>query len=155
MADLTKMIVVPMDGSKNELRSLDYLNLIFGPRHNLDVTLFYVLSSLPPIPLEEQGMNRESRLQVKSVEEQNIRMAERILREAKVALVRKGFEKGRVKTLYKRRKVGTARDICMWADDNRADSVLISTRGRSRLQAFLWGKSLGSYWNIVRFARFG
>ena len=52
-AEKQKMIVVPVDGSKNSLRSLDYTNLMFGPKHNLKVTLFHVLPSLPAFLSEE------------------------------------------------------------------------------------------------------
>ena len=43
MDNLTKKIVIPVDGSKNSLRSLDYLALIYGPKHKLDVNLLLKL----------------------------------------------------------------------------------------------------------------
>ena len=51
--DIQKKIVVPVDGSDNALASLDYINLLFGPQHNLKTTLFYVIPRLPPILVEE------------------------------------------------------------------------------------------------------
>ena len=48
MEDLTKHIVIPLDGSKNSLRSLEYIDLIYGSRHNLELTLIHILPSLPP-----------------------------------------------------------------------------------------------------------
>jgi hypothetical protein len=42
MAELSKMVVLPVDGSENALRSLDYLHLLFGSRHNLEVALKYL-----------------------------------------------------------------------------------------------------------------
>jgi hypothetical protein len=53
VADIQKMISVPVDGSENALKSLDYINPIFGPQHNLKTTLFYALPRLLPILLEE------------------------------------------------------------------------------------------------------
>ena len=50
-----KMIVVPIDGTENSLRSLNYVNLMFGPKHNLKVTLFHGLPSLPPVLIEENS----------------------------------------------------------------------------------------------------
>ena len=44
-----KMIVVPIDGTENSLRSLNYVNLMFGPKHNLKVTVFHVLPGLPTV----------------------------------------------------------------------------------------------------------
>ena len=54
METLTKKIVIPVDGSKNALKSLDYLELIYGQKHNMDVHLFYVLPPLPPILTDEE-----------------------------------------------------------------------------------------------------
>ena len=51
--DIQKMIVVPVDGSENVLRNLEYINVVFGSDHNLKVTLFYVVTRLPSILVEE------------------------------------------------------------------------------------------------------
>jgi nucleotide-binding universal stress UspA family protein len=67
-------------------------------------------------------------------------MAERILSEAKNALIQKGFPEESVKTIYRKKEVDIARDICNWAENKRADAVLITTRGRSRLEAFFMGE---------------
>ncbi|MFP3869786.1 MAG: universal stress protein [Syntrophobacteria bacterium] len=139
-ADLTKMIVVPVDGSENSLKSMEYLSLIYGPGHDLEVTLFYVLPALPPLLEEERTKDRDAAQKVHAIENKTIRLAERMLGEAKSALVGKGFKEERIKTLYRKKEAGIARDICNWAEDKRADAVLITTRGRSRLEAFFMGE---------------
>ncbi len=53
MAELSKMIAIPVDGSENALKSMDYLNLMYGPEHNFEVNIFYVLPSLPLTPAED------------------------------------------------------------------------------------------------------
>jgi nucleotide-binding universal stress UspA family protein len=140
MVELTRMIVVPMDGSENATRSLDYIDFMFGPKHNLEVNLLYVLPSLPAILTDDPKMRQEEKLRLKSVESKNIQMAERILSEGKKVLVQRGFTEGRIKTAYREKKVGIARDICFWAENKQADAVVISTRGRSRIQAFFMGE---------------
>jgi nucleotide-binding universal stress UspA family protein len=137
---LTKMIVVPVDGSENALRSLDYLALMFGPRHDLEATLLYIVPSLPSILIEDRSMDRQTALRLKAIENKNIRIAERILKEAKTALIQKGFEDERIKTVHRRKELSIARDICGWVEDRRADALLITTRGRSRLEAFFMGE---------------
>lgn len=67
MEDLTKSIVIPLDGSKNSLRSLEYINLIYGPGHNLEVTLIHILPSLPPILTDNKSMDKKTRARLKSV----------------------------------------------------------------------------------------
>ena len=56
-------------------------------------------------------------------------------------LVKTGFDEQAVETVYQERRMGIARDICDWAEDNRADAVIISTRGRSKLAAFFLGET--------------
>ncbi|MBW2392497.1 MAG: hypothetical protein JRE83_04140, partial [Deltaproteobacteria bacterium] len=75
MTELSKMVVLPVDGSENALRSLDYLHLLYGSRHNLEVTLKYVLPSLPPILADDRSMKRETAMKLKTLENKNIRLA--------------------------------------------------------------------------------
>ena len=140
MTDLTKMLVIPVDGSENALRSLDYLHLIYGSDHNLEVALKYVLPSLPPVLADNRYMDRETATKLKTIENKSIRMAEKILTQAKNFLIDKGFDGERVQTVYKKKKSGIAQDICQWVESKRADAVVISSRGRSRLEAFFMGE---------------
>jgi nucleotide-binding universal stress UspA family protein len=140
MAGLTKMIAIPVDGSENALRSLDYLSLMYDPEHDIEATIFYVLTSLPLTLTEDPTMDRETAEKLKAVKAKNIRMAERILLEAKTALIRKGFPEDRIKTFYRKKKISVAQEICVWAESKLADAVLMTTRGRSRLEAFFMGE---------------
>jgi nucleotide-binding universal stress UspA family protein len=140
MTELTKMLVIPVDGSDNAMRSLDYLHLIYGKDHNLEVTLKYVLPSLPPLLADNRFMDRETATKLKTIENKSVRMAEKILTQAKNFLIDRGFDAERVQTVYKKRESGIAQDICQWVESKRADGVLISSRGRSRLEAFFMGE---------------
>jgi len=140
MTELSKMVVLPVDGSENALRSLDYLHLMYGKNHNLEVTLKYVLPSLPPVLADNRSMDRETATKLKIIENKSIRMAEKILTQAKNLLIDKGFYEDRVQTVYKKKESGIAQDICQWVESKRADAVLISSRGRSRLEAFFMGE---------------
>ena len=92
MENLTKNILIPLDGSKNALNSLDYLDLLYGPEHNLDVSLFYVLPSLPPILTDEKTIDSDIWVRRSDVEKKNTRIVERVLKEAKNVLMKKGFD---------------------------------------------------------------
>jgi nucleotide-binding universal stress UspA family protein len=140
MAELTKMVVVPVDGSENAERSLDYLDLVYGNKHNLEVTLKHILPSLPPILADDPSMKRETAMKLKTLENKSVRLAEKILAKAKSVLIEKGFDEDRVQTVFRKKDTGIARDICSWVESKRADAVLITTRGRSRLEAFFMGE---------------
>ncbi len=111
MENLTKNILIPLDGSKNALKSLDYLDLMFGPKHNLDVTLLYIWPLLPPVLTDEKTMDKESWVKLTAVEKKNVLMGERILAVGKTALVKKGFDETRIKELYQRQEKSTGQDI--------------------------------------------
>ena len=140
MAEPRKMVVVPVDGSDNALRSLEYLHFMYGNQHNLEVTLKYVLPSLPPILTDDISMKRETAVKLKALENKSVRMAEQILSKAKSLLVQKGFDEERVNTVSRKKEQGIAQDICTWVESKQADAVLITTRGRSRLEAFFMGE---------------
>jgi nucleotide-binding universal stress UspA family protein len=150
MAELTRMVVLPVDGSENAERSLDYLELIYGTKHNLEVTLKHILPSLPPILADDRSMKRETAIKLKTLENKSIRLAEKILAKAKGVLTEKGFDEDRVQTVYRKKDTGVAQDICTWVESKRADAVLIATRGRSRLEAFFMGEVSGKLLEYCR-----
>ncbi|MBU4185091.1 MAG: universal stress protein [Proteobacteria bacterium] len=139
MKDLTKRIVIPLDGSKNSLRSLEYINLIYGPSHNLEVTLIYILPSLPPI-LTDKSIDKKTRTKLKSVEKKNEDMAEKILAEAQNILLNKGFKEEKIKTCCQKRGITVAQDICNWALIKQVDTILLTKRGRTEIKSFFMGK---------------
>jgi nucleotide-binding universal stress UspA family protein len=141
LKEIEKMIVVPIDGSENALKSLDYINRILGSKHNLRVSLVYLVPKLPPILVEESTKSRETMNQLQKIEKRNHQMAERILTDAKERLIKIGFTKKTVEAVFRNIEIGIARDICSWAEDNKkADAIFISSRGRSRLETFFTGE---------------
>lgn len=135
-----KMIVIPVDGSDNALKALDYLDLAFGPKHNLKVTVFHVMPRLPPILVEESNKNRETQKKLADLESRNSQMAEQLLKAARDRLIDMGFAENSMATVYRKIEVGIARDIVNWSEKHRADAIVISTRGRSRLEVFFMGE---------------
>lgn len=140
MAKPTKMIVIPIDGSQNALKTLDFVNLVFGHDHDMEVALFYVLPTLPPILVDDPKISRERKIQIKSILDKNTEMAQRILSEAKKTVLQKGFKEHRVRPVHKEKEIGIARDISNWAEKHKADAIIMSTQGRSRLAAFFMGE---------------
>jgi nucleotide-binding universal stress UspA family protein len=141
VSNIEKKIVVPIDGSENALKSLDYINSIFGSKHNLRLSLVYLLPKLPSILVEESRKSRETMDQLREIENRHSQMAERILTDAKDRLIKIGFAKKTVEAVFRNIEVGVARDICSWAENNKkADAIFISSRGRSRLETFFTGE---------------
>lgn len=53
MKNSTKKIVIPLDGSETALGSLDYLDTLYGPKHNLEVILIHILPTLPSVLIDD------------------------------------------------------------------------------------------------------
>lgn len=139
MEELKKSIVIPLDGSKNSLRSLDYLYLIFGAEHKMHVHLLYVMPSLPPLLTDDKIMDRKIRSALASVKRKNKEIAERVLAEAVKILIDKGFDEENIKPHYRQCESTIAKDIRFWAKNKRADTILMSRRGRTDLKPFIMG----------------
>jgi len=138
--EIQKMIVIPVDGSQNAMKALDYIDLMFGPRHNLNVSLVYIIQRLPRIVVEESRKDRDARKQLEGIEKRNIEMAEKLLKESKERLIKVGFTPKTVEAVFRQIEVGVARDICSWAERKQADAIVVSFRGKSRLEAFFLGE---------------
>jgi nucleotide-binding universal stress UspA family protein len=134
------MIIVPVDGSENALKSLDYINRIFGSKHKLRLSLVHLVPKLPLILVEESRKSQETVDQLREIEKRNSKIAERVLTDAKNRLKEIGFAQKTVEAVFRNIEVGVARDICSWAEKNKkADAIIISSRGRSRLETFFTG----------------
>jgi nucleotide-binding universal stress UspA family protein len=138
--ELTKKIVIPLDGSKNALKSLDYVVQIFGHEHHLNLSLIYIMPSFPPILIDDKTIDKETYAQMTSGDKKLVNKAERLLTEAKNALIDKGFSEKRIEAIFRKKGKGIAQDICDWAERKMVDAVLITRRGQSDLETFFMGR---------------
>lgn len=148
--NITKSVVIPLDGSANALKALHYLNLIFGSKHHLDVHIFHAVQAIPPILDEESKTNPDVARQVRELDSRNKRMAKKVLVDGKKALLDIGFAEDRIKTVEFDRRLGVARDICSWSENKDMDAIVLCTLGRSRIQAFFMGETANK---ILEFSR--
>ena len=145
MTHLTKLIVAGIDGSEDALNALDYLGLIYGAKHNLEVEVLYVLPALPQILVADR--ERATKTRLLDIEKKSIELAGLILAEARTVLCKKGFKDEQIKASHLKKHFGIARDICNFAGEKGANALLVTRRGRSRLEAFLSGEISGKILN--------
>lgn len=148
--EITKSIVVPLDGSENALKTLKYLKLIFGSQHDLDITLFHAIQGIPPILVEESKSNPDTARQVRELENRNKQLAKKILTTGKKTLLDFGFDENRIQTVEFQKQIGIARDICGWSENKEMDAIVLATRGRSRIEAFFMGETANK---VLEFSR--
>ena len=140
-AKITKSVVVALDGSSNALKALNYLKLLFGSQHHLDVHLFHNIQGIPPILDEESKKNPDTARQVRELDNRNKRMAKKCLSAGKKALLDIGFADDRIKTVEFSKQLGVARDICSWSEKKNMDAIVLCTRGKGRIEAFFMGET--------------
>ena len=138
MTHLSKLIVAGIDGSEDALKALDYLGLIYGAKHDLEVEVLYVLPALPQILVADR--ERATKTRLLDIEKKSIELAGLILAEARTVLCKKGFKDEQIKASHLKKHFGIARDICNFAGEKGADALLVTRKGRSRLEAFFLGE---------------
>ncbi|MGB5984008.1 MAG: universal stress protein [Desulfobacterales bacterium] len=134
-----KTILLPVDGSKNSFKSLDYLHLMFGEDPNLNLQLVYVLPSLPPLFADAPLSDKQLQTKLKEVQEKNREQGQKVIDKALKRTKKMFFAKEQVKAEYLTARGTTAQDICQLANRRRVDALLISRRGLTDLQSFFMG----------------
>jgi nucleotide-binding universal stress UspA family protein len=148
--EFRKFIIVPVDGSKLALKSLDYINRIYGADHDLKVALLHILPSLPPIMIEEAKGNSRTAKQLKIIEEKNDAMGRNILEEAENYLVHKGFQVDAIEKICESKRTGFAWDINAYTEKRLADALAISSSGKGRIEGFFMGAVTNKLTEIIR-----
>lgn len=150
MAEMIKMITVPVDDSPNSLKSLDYIGFMFGADHPVSIHLLHVAPVTPRAVIPASSDSGESAKRIRRTNSKAMAKAEKLLRKAGRIARDRGFEEKRVVSACLERKQGIARDICAYAEKEQTDAVLISTMGRTRLEAFLIGETANKVLELSR-----
>jgi nucleotide-binding universal stress UspA family protein len=136
---INKIIVVPIDGSEYSKNSIKYLCEWYADNQDVKIILCYILPSLPPL-FNDPKFRHKTSPQLKELEKKNLEMGERILRDGKKTFLEKGFADQQIQTVHRNKEVGIAKDICRFSENKQADAIALSTKGRSRLEAFFMGE---------------
>lgn len=141
MKHAIKKIVIPLNGSEAGLGTLDYLDSLYGPKHNLEVILLHVLPALPSVLIDDttKTVDEDFKIKVRAVDRKNIQLADRRLTEAKRVLCAKGFDEMRITTYYKKMETEPSYGICQWAKTVEADVILLTRRGRPDSNSYYSG----------------
>ena len=137
---MTKLFVVPLDGSKSAMRSLSFLMNRFGLEYDLKIALLHILPGLPDILVEESANDPETKRKLKDFQDKNLRDAEKRLLKAKRLLAELGYADTKFDAVLENCNVGISRDICAWAREQRAEAIVLSSSGHSGIDGFYIGE---------------
>jgi len=140
MSTPDKCILLPIDGTLESLRPVEFLCRLYAPSR-VNLILSYFLPPLPPAfsggTVDSAEMARKRR-EVLSLREQNTR---RIFDEARVALLKAGFSRELIVEHVQQREMAVAKHACLLADTRKVDAILVQKRVSSNLEGFLKGDS--------------
>ncbi len=133
-----KLIVAPVDGSANALKAMEYLGF-YADGARMAIHLLYVMPPLPPILVEESRTNRQTEALLKKMQEKSKLLADDALVQARQRLIAVGFPEGGIKSTVLAQNYPVAASICAWSEKKSADAIVMSSRGRGRLESFFMG----------------
>jgi nucleotide-binding universal stress UspA family protein len=132
----SKCLLLPIDGTEEALRPVDFLRRLYPDRSQVGIILTYFAPPLPPAYLGQlvspELLKRKQDL-LRSREEE-IRSA---LDQAKKTLARAGFPSHTIEEHVHEKHVGKAKEACLLADRKKVDAVLVQKRVTSNLEGFL------------------
>ena len=136
---MDKKILVAIDGSKNSLAALDYINALGQHCPNLHLMLFHVLPPLPPIYKEAAFQDPIAQKYLLQWKEKNREAIEQVLKKSKDKMLRWGWEDPQVQIKAQEKRVGLAQDILFEARNGFYDALLVGRRGLSKVEEFFLG----------------
>lgn len=153
--DITKSVVVPLDGSPIALKALNYLLLVFGTQHNLVVNLFHVVPGGPPILVEESKKDPNMARQVRELESRNKQIAAKALTAGKKALLDKGVKEENVNIVEFKNEWGSP--VTSAAGPRKKVWMPLSSAPTDEVEWRLssWGRQHARLWSSALSVRYG
>jgi len=146
VSPLSKCLLLPIDGTKEALGSVEFLARLYTDRTQVSLILSYFA---PPLPPAYQGkpaspQSAKKRQEILQSRDNNIRSA---LDQAKKILGAAGFPSRNIQEHIQERQGSNAKDACLLADRKKVDAVLVQKRVTSALEGFLRDDSTHSLLN--------
>jgi nucleotide-binding universal stress UspA family protein len=135
---ITKCLLLPIDGSEESLRPVEFLGRLYPRKDSINIMLCYFLSRLAPIYRERpesEAVARQKRKILQSREEEK----RRILDHARKILVHAGFLGDHIWEHSEEKEMTVAHHACRLADMKKVDAVVVQKRTSSSLEGFLKG----------------
>ncbi|MBI5586268.1 MAG: universal stress protein [Deltaproteobacteria bacterium] len=140
---MNKKILVAIDGSRNSLETLDYVNQVGGHCPGIELVLFHVLPPVPSVYKEDLLSNPEAQKYIRQWKKKHQEAIEQILHKSMEKMIRWGWAGDRVRVKSQEKRVGLARDILFEAHNGLYDAVVLGRRGLSKVEEFFLGSVSG------------
>ena len=131
--------IVALDGSEGSMKSVDFLGSLLGGRHDFEVTLFHAMRRLgyPTITSSQNNILAEVE---KEIWDEDRKVIEPTMEDAKSRLVEKGFKPDKVKTKIVTGVASRAGALLEEAYSNKIGSIFVGRTGVSQVEEFNIGR---------------
>jgi nucleotide-binding universal stress UspA family protein len=137
-------VIIALDSSEGAWRAVEYVAEVFGHTPGVQVTLFHVLSGLPPAfwddghILEDKEKESRQRL-VAAWQKEQEKQWQGLVQKAHDRLTKAGVPKDAVLNNFKPKYFDVAEDILNEAEDGNFDTIVMGRRGMGMAKALLLG----------------
>ena len=138
---MKKKILLSVDDSQHSKNALQYAAQVSAFVPQLHYVLFHVQPMISLFLQDEAKKNMKTKIELDKLLKRNDESARRLLEDMKSEMVRMGISEDRVEVGTRVRKVGLAKDILEYSQENRYDAIAIGRRGLSRLQEMISGSA--------------
>lgn len=133
MTVLSKCFLFPIDGTEEALKPIAFLRRFYSDLGQVGIVLCYFASALPPAYQEQHGSPEQLKKKKEFLKsrDQETRAA---LDQAKMALIRAGFQGEMIQEHVLQKQVSKGREACLLAGWKQVDAVLVRKRITSTLE---------------------
>jgi nucleotide-binding universal stress UspA family protein len=140
---MNKKILVAIDGSRNSLEALDYINHLGSLCPDIHLVLFHVLPPVPPVYKEDLLKNPVAQKYIAQWKKRHQEAIEQVLHKSRDKLIRWGWDEARIRIKSQEKRIGVARDILFEAQNGLYDAVVLGRRGLTKVEEFFLGSVSG------------
>ncbi len=138
MENLPKCLLLPIDGTPESLRPVEFVARLYPGVRNVNLILTYFVPPLPPIYEEASHALQKRRREALASREQDTRHVFSIAREI---LHAEGFSPELIQEHVQQKQMSVAQHACLLADVKKVDAILVQKKVSSSLEGFLKGES--------------
>ncbi len=136
---MEKKLLLAIDGSRNSLLTLDYVQQLSLQCPEITLVLFHVLPPTPPVYQDSGPLDPVSQKYLRQLKEKHQKAVEEILIKSKKELLKKGWSESQIKILAREQRRGVARDILFEAKKEMVDAIIIGRRGLGKIEELYMG----------------
>ncbi len=131
---MEKKIMALVDDSLYSKRAVEYLALMDNVISEARYILFNVQPTISEYLMRDAHFDKDARIKLNKLREKNKQESEKLLKEYKEVMEKKGIDESRIETVTVPRVMDIVKDTLSFTKQANCDAILIGKRGVSKLE---------------------